>query len=313
MASCFVLFGNGSDDYNRVPWLLVGIALAVYNIMDSMDGIVARLEQIPSCEGEVLDHMIDAVCTVTPLASGWMFNSPQLMSQRMYLGHSVFLLSHIHHRFSGGPLVQGIMGFGVDAAEVLGALISIVWFFRPPQDGWLGGGILFFCVNVVDWMSIIGIFWFGYLCLHILWTKKCWEMLNEDLLLWISYATLGYVWSPAHVAGQKTMSWQFICIVFTISLFFYRTLYQRLAKNKEFADKHRSQFELVGWITRAIVLLQIVSVLPVPIFEKSRRSLIFPLQAILAFGGSISSLLNTHWKGPQLPKVRPTEVHNHAH
>jgi len=229
LVACYVLFSHDPDDFNKYQWLFLGIALAVYNIMDSMDGIVARMEGIPSCEGEVLDHMIDAVCTVTPMSGGWMAKNPLLMTRRLYLGHSVFLLSHVHHRFSGEPLMQGIMGFGVDGAELLAALLSIIWFFVPSKDSVASSGILFFTIHVIDWMSLGGILWFGVLCFKTLIEKQCWHMLNEDVLMWLLWSVIGYIWAPTHVAGLVTMGWQFIAVVFTASLFFFPYLISYLS------------------------------------------------------------------------------------
>jgi len=279
--------------------------------MDSMDGIVARLEQIPSCEGEVLDHMIDAVCTVTPLAGGWITGDPTLMSRRMYLAHTTFFLSHVHHRFSGGPLIQGIAGFGVDAAELLGGILALTWFFEPSKTSLFGRGYAFFVLTFEDILGVLGILYFGGLSLLIFIKKSTeqrgpyWDMINEDLILWFTFATLGYLWCPEHTQGLKTLSWQFVCILFTMSLFFYRTLYQKLAanpKNTEFAKKHKPMFQFVGWANRLIVSLMILSILDI---SKSFRKQIFLIQGLVASGTALGALINTHMKGPLLPKVRP--------
>jgi len=313
LLAIYLLFSSDPDAYNRGHWLFLGVAVIIYNIMDSMDGIVARLENIPSCEGEVLDHMIDAVCTVTPLAGGWITRIPSVMSRRMYVAHTVFFLSHVLHRFSGGPLVQGIGGFGVDATELLGGVLAIVWFLHPSETGLFGRGYVFFVTTVEDVCAFAGILYFGGLCLQIFLKKSkelnryYWEMVNEDLILWFTFATLGWLWSPVHTAGLKTLSSQFICIVFTMSLFFYRTLYQKLSsnpKNELFAKKHKQQFIIVGWVNRIIVFLTILSVIEIPFFINLRPAL-FILEGLIASTAAIGTLLHTHWKGPKLPKERP--------
>jgi len=311
LVAIFWVFSNDPDSYNRFPWLFLGICVIIYNIMDSMDGIVARLEQIPSCEGEVLDHMIDAVCTVTPLAGGWISGNPLLMSRRLLTAHTTFLLSHIHHRFSGGPLIQGIAGFGVDAAELLGGILAIIWFFRPSESSLFGQCYVTFVLTIEDILSYLGILYFGGLSLQIFIKKSrelgkpYWEMINEDLILWCTFAIFGWLWSPIHTRGLKTLSWQFVCILFTMSLFFYRTLYQKLAANPKniiFAQKHKQMFIIVGWVNRLIVLLTILTVLDIP---AQLRAKLFLFQGLLASCTAIGTLAHTHQKGPDLPKVRP--------
>jgi len=279
--------------------------------MDSMDGIVARLEQIPSCEGEVLDHMIDAVCTVTPLAGGWISGNPALMSRRVLAAHTTFFLSHVHHRFSGGPLIQGIGGFGVDAAELLGGILAIIWYFRPSENSLFGQCYLTFVIKLEDFFAVLGILYFGGLSAQVFIKKSMelnkpyWEMINEDLILWCTFAGLGWYWSPSHTDGLKTLSWQFVCLLFTMSLFFYRTLYQKLAsvpKNLLFAQKHKQMFIIVGWVNRIIVFSTILTIFDI---SKSLRDMIFMFQGILACVAALGTLAHTHKLGPTLPKERP--------
>lgn len=135
--------------------------------------------------------------------------------------------------------------------------------------------------------------------------KPYWEMINEDLILWCTFAGLGWYWSPSHTDGLKTLSWQFVCLLFTMPLFFYRTLYQKLAsvpKNLLFAQKHKQMFIIVGWVNRVIVFSTILTIFDI---SKSLRDMIFMFQGILAFAAALSTLAHTHKLGPTLPKERP--------